>query len=117
MEQTFNHFENAAFSATACDMEGTIVYQNALSIKRKGDVRGKSVFGCHKEKSNEIIRRMLKSGESYTYEIVIHGQHRLIQQMPWYQVAGGEMSGLLEIIIDLPEGYPTFDRDKEKLKK
>ena len=34
-------------------MEGTIVYQNALSIKRKGDVRGKSVFGCHKEKSNE----------------------------------------------------------------
>uniref|UniRef100_UPI004029BFDD hypothetical protein n=1 Tax=Prevotella sp. TaxID=59823 RepID=UPI004029BFDD len=73
MEQTLNHFENAAFSATACDMEGTIVYQNALSIKRKGDVRGKSVFGCHKEKSNEIIRRMLKSGESYTYEIVIHG--------------------------------------------
>ena len=27
MEQTLNHFENAAFSATACDMEGTIVYQ------------------------------------------------------------------------------------------
>ena len=23
MEQTLNHFENAAFSATACDMEGT----------------------------------------------------------------------------------------------
>lgn len=43
MEQTLNHFENAAFSATACDMEGIIVYQNALSIKRKGDVRGKSV--------------------------------------------------------------------------
>ena len=53
MEQTLNHFENAAFSATACDMEGTIVYQNALSIKRKGDVRGKSVFGRHKEKLNE----------------------------------------------------------------
>ena len=53
MEQTLNHFENAAFSATACDMGGTFVYQNALSIKRKGDERGKSVFGCHKEKSNE----------------------------------------------------------------
>ena len=118
MKQTFDYLENAAFSATACDMEGSIVYQNALSIKRKGDVRGKSVFGCHKEKSNEIIRRMLKSGESYTYEIIIHGQHRLIQQMPWYEEDGGEMKGLLEVIIDLPEGYPTFDRDKEKqLKK
>ena len=55
MEQTLNHFENAAFSATACDMEGTIVYQNALSIKRKGDVRGKSVFGCQGE-----IERVMK---------------------------------------------------------
>ena len=114
MEQNFDHFEYAAFSATVCDMEGTIIYQNALSIKRKGDVRGKSVFGCHKEKSNEIIHRMLKSGESYTYEIIIHGTHRLIQQQPWYTEEGGEMKGLLEIIVDLPEGYPTFDRDKEK---
>ncbi len=113
MKQTFDYLENAAFSATACNMEGTIIYQNALSLRRKGDVRGKSVFGCHKEKSNEIIRRMLETGEKYTYEIIIHGEHRLIQQMPWYEEEGGEMSGLLELIIDLPEGYPTFDRDKK----
>ena len=113
MKQAFDYFENVAFSATVCDMEGTIVYQNALSLKRKGDVRGKSVCGCHKEHSNEIIRRMLKSGESYTYEIIIHGSHRLIQQTPWYAEPNGPMSGLVELIIDLTDEYPTFDRDKK----
>ena len=37
----------------------------------------------------------------------------MIQQTPWYEEAGGEVAGLVEIVLDLPDDYPTFDRDKK----
>lgn len=114
MKQTFDYLENVAFSATVCDKDGIVVYQNALSIKREGNAIGRNLFNCHKPESNEIIRRMLQTGVSNTYQIIRHGHHRMIQQTPWYEEPGGEVAGLVEIVFDLPDDYPTFDRDKTK---
>lgn len=114
MKQIFDYLENVAFSATVCDKDGIVVYQNALSKKREGNVVGRNLFDCHKEKSNEIIRHMLKTGESNTYQIIRHEHHRMIQQTPWYETPGGEVAGLVEIVFDLPDNYPTFDRDKKE---
>lgn len=85
MKQTFDYLEHVAFAATVCDKEGVVLYQNALSLKREGN----------------------------TYQIIRHGHHRMIQQTPWYEEAGGEVAGLVEIVLDLPDDYPTFDRDKK----
>lgn len=113
MKQTFDYLEHVAFAATVCDKDGVVLYQNALSLKREGNAVGKNLFNCHKEKSNEIIRHILETGEGNTYQIIRHGHRRMIQQTPWYEEPSGEVAGLVEIVLDLPDEYPTFDRDKK----
>lgn len=110
MKQVFDYLENVAFAATVCDKNGVVLYQNALSLKREGNVIGNNLFNCHHAKSNEIIRHMLETGESNTYQIIRHGHYRMIQQTPWYETPGGEVAGLVEIVLDLPDDYSTFDR-------
>lgn len=113
MKQTFDYLEHVAFAATVCDKEGVVLYQNAASIKHDGNAVGKNLFNCHTAKTNEKIRHMLETGESNTYQTIRHGHHHMIQQTPWYAEPGGEVAGLVEIELDLPDEYPTFDRDKK----
>ena len=113
MKQTFDYLENAAFAATVCDKEGTVLYQNVRARERDGGVVGKNLYNCHSPKSREMIRHMIETGESNTYEIIRHGRHKLLHQTPWYEQPGGEVSGLIEVAIDLPDEYPTFDRDQK----
>ena len=110
MRQTFDYLENVAFAACVCDKDGVVLYQNARSIRRDGDVVGKNLYDCHGPKSREMIRHMIETGESNTYSIIRHGQRRLLHQTPWYEQAGGAVSGLIELSIDIPDEYPTFDR-------
>ena len=114
MSNTFDYLENAAFAATVCDKDGMVLYQNKRAIKRDGGVVGKNLYDCHNKKSCEMIRHMIQTGESNTYEIIRHGKRRLLYQTPWYEVEGGEVSGLIELSIDLPDEYPTFNRDKKQ---
>lgn len=113
MKQTFDYLELVDFVATVCDKDGIVIYQNAASLKRKGNVMGTSVFNCHKPSSNEKIRHMLESGENYTYAIVKNGKKVFIRQSPWYERKGGPVAGLIELFIPVPDEYPTFDRDKK----
>lgn len=80
-----------AVAACVCDKDGVLLYQNARSVMRDGDV--------------------VETGESNTYAIIRHGKKRLLHQTPWYEVPGGEVSGLIELSVDIPDEYPTFDRD------
>ncbi|MCQ2291511.1 MAG: PAS sensor protein [Muribaculaceae bacterium] len=112
MKQTFDYLENVTFAATVCDKEGIVLYQNSVARKRDGDVTGQNLYNCHGEKSAEKIRQMMASGRSNTYEIIHHGQHYLIHHTPWFSEPGGELSGLIELEIPIPENHPTFDRDK-----
>ena len=112
MERNFDYLSKVAFAATVCDNEGTIVYQNERSVERKGNLVGRSVYDCHKPHSCEIIRRMLATGESHVYEFVKNGRRNFAHQTPWFD-ENGKLSGLVELIVDLPDEYPVFNRDKE----
>ncbi len=98
-------FESAI---TVCDTEGLVLYQNEKSIAVNGDVRGKNLFPCHNERSQEIIRRLLSEGASNSYTISKKGQKKLIHQAPWFQ--DGKVAGLVEFSIVIPEEMPHYVR-------
>ena len=43
-------------------------------------------------------------------QIIRHGKHKLLHQTPWYD-AEGNVAGLIELAIDLPNEMPVFNRD------
>lgn len=108
----FNYLESVNFSATVCDKNGIVLYQNALAKSKDGDVVGKSLFNCHQEKTNLKIVQMIASGASNTYEVVRGGKRRMVHQTPWYEC--GEVAGLVEIAIDLPESYPIHNKSQDE---
>lgn len=112
MKQTFDYLENVAFAATVCDKEGIVLYQNETAIKRDGKVIGKNLYDCHNAQSNAMIRHMMETGESNTYEIIRHGKRKLLHQTPWHESESGEVAGLIELAIDLPNEYPIISKDK-----
>lgn len=112
MQKTFDYLENVAFAATVCDKDGVVVYQNACARKRDGGVVGQNLYDCHSKKSQEIIRHMIETGESNTYEIIRHGKRRLLHQTPWFEESDDNIAGLIELSVELPDEYPTFNRDK-----
>lgn len=113
MKQVFDYLESADFAATACDSDGIVVYQNAISRNDDGDVVGKNLYKCHGSKSGEKIRHMIETGHSNTYEIIKGGKRFLIHHSPWYNEVDGKVAGLIELSIPLPDEYPTFNRDKK----
>lgn len=48
-----------------------------------------------------------------SYEVIHHGKHYFVHHTPWYEEPGGELSGLIELDIEIPETHPKFNRDKE----
>lgn len=110
-KQTFDYLENAAFAATVCDKEGVVLYQNKAAAKRDGNAVGKNLFNCHGEKSNAKIRHMLETGESNTYQVIQNGKCSFIHHTPWREQPGGEISGLIELEIEVPLHYPTLNKD------
>lgn len=113
MKQVFDYLENADFAATVCDSDGIVVYQNAISRNNDGDVVGKNLYKCHGSKSGEKIRHMIETDHNNTYEIIKHGKRFLIHHSPWYEEVDGNIAGLIEFSIPLPDEYPTFNRDKK----
>ena len=57
---------------------------------------------------------MIAHGGSNTYQVIKHGQLRLIHQTPWYEEATGEVAGLIELSIAMPDNCPTYNRDKKE---
>ncbi|MDD7343451.1 MAG: PAS sensor protein [Bacteroidales bacterium] len=113
----FDCFEHVGFSATVCDAHGVVVYQNAESRNADGDAVGRNMMGCHSERSQAMIRAMLASGRPRTYEIITHGQRKLVHHTPWRRQPGGEVAGLIELVIPMPDNHPTFDRDAQQRQK
>ena len=115
MKQTFDYLENVPnIAATVCDKEGIVLYQNAAARQRDGEVIGKNLYNCHSPKSGEKIRMMMQTGMSNSYGVISHGKHYFVQHTPWFKEPGGELSGLIELDIEIPETHPTFNRDKEE---
>lgn len=110
MKQTFDYLETVPnIAATVCDKEGIVLYQNKSAIDRDGDVIGKNLYNCHGPRAGAMIRQMIESGDSNTYQVIHHGKHKLLHQTPWYDDEGN-VAGLIELDIDLPDNMPVFDR-------
>ncbi len=98
-------------AVTICDADCKILYMNERSratFARHGDLIGHDLMACHSEKSREMIKRMLATGVTNAYTISKGGVRKLIFQTPWR--CDGEVAGLVEISIVLPENMPHYDR-------
>ena len=103
------------FSAaiTVCDKNGLILDMNDKAADTFQDyggreLIGKNLFDCHSPESADKIRRQMSAGLSNTYTIEKNGIKKLIFQSPWYD--NGEVNGLVEISIVLPDEMPHFVR-------
>jgi transcriptional regulator with PAS, ATPase and Fis domain len=101
-------------AVTICDTEGIIVYMNnqaTATFEKWGGVQlvGKSLFDCHNPRSAEIIKNLMKNGQTNTYSITKNGIKKLIHQSPWFN--DGRIAGLIEISVVLPENMPHHNRD------
>ncbi len=112
-EADFAWAEDMPVSVTVCDMEGTIIAMNRrarINFKKWGGEKliGASLFACHTEPSNEIIRHLLATGEENLYVVRDKKGSRLVQQIPWYRKE--KMAGLIEIITPFTGEIPLKDR-------
>ena len=101
-------FKGINVAVTISDTEGNVVYQNDSSVDVNGDVRGKNMMGCHNERSQRIIKHLLDDAATNVYTISKKGRKKLIYQTPWFD--GGEVCGLVELSIVIPEEMPHYDR-------
>ena len=98
-------------SITVCDKEGTIVYMNDRAIeqyRKRGNLIGKNLFGCHGERAAAIIRNLLETGGTNSYTIEKNGVHKMIFQSAWKE--NGEVAGLCEISMVIPQELPHYVR-------
>ncbi len=100
---------------TVCDNDGTVIYMNERSretFNKGGEIMvGTNLFPCHQERSQQMIRHMMESDTTNCYTITKNGVKKLIFQSPWK--GDGEVKGMVEISIILPDEMPHYDRDKK----
>lgn len=102
-----------AGAVTICDADYTIVYMNDRALATFAADGGASLIGtdlrkCHQARSNEIMARILATGEPNSYTIEKRGVHKLIYQAPWFR--DGKIAGLVELSLVIPADLPHFVR-------
>lgn len=99
-------------AVTVCDREGVILEMNpkaAESLGKGESLVGKNILDCHPEPSRSMVRELLSSGRTNVYTIEKKGRWKLIYQAPWFE--DGEMHGLVELSLELPDPLPHHVRD------
>ena len=98
-------------AVTACDKEGIIIYMNDKAkdtFAKHGDLIGKSLIPCHNDNSRAIIAKLLETGGTNAYTIQKNGLKKMIYQTAWKE--NGEVAGLVEISMVIPEDLPHYIR-------
>ena len=113
-QPAFDWQEDYPAAVTVCDTDGIIIAMNKRAIeqfaKRGGaELIGTSLFACHPEAANEIIRRQLQTKETNVYITNRKNGSRLIQQVPWHR--DGFFCGLVETIIPIPDDITVTKRN------
>ncbi|MCB5247715.1 MAG: PAS sensor protein [Candidatus Cloacimonetes bacterium] len=98
---------------TVCDKDGLILDMNEKACATFADhggaaLIGTSLFDCHNPRSVALIKEMLANGTNNVYTIAKNGVKKLIYQQPWYR--DGELGGLVEISLELPEDMAHYVR-------
>lgn len=104
--------EELDVAVTVTDLDGRVVYMNGSSAEVNAKAGGRDLVGqqvrdCHNARSREIIERLF-SGARNVYTITKAGRRKLIYQSPWREA--GEVRGLVELSIVLPDEMPHYDR-------
>ena len=99
---------------TVTNKEGEIIYMNnksANTFEKWGgaELIGMSMFDCHSTSSQSVIHRLYDNAETNVYTIEKNGIKKLIYQTPWY--TNGELSGLVELSLEIPIVIPHHIRD------
>ena len=107
---SFDWVNDYPAAVSVCDIHGTIIAMNRMAMnnfsKQGGEaLLGTSLFACHPEPANVIIRRLLQEQTGNTYFTEKNGIRKLVHQAPWYNE--GRFAGLTETIIVLPDQVPT----------
>ncbi len=113
-EQPFDWQEDYPAAVTVCDTDGIIIAMNKKSMeqfaKRGGsDLIGTSLFDCHPEAANKIIREQLQTHKANVYITNSKSGRRLIQQVPWYR--NGSFAGIVETVSPLSDEISEKVRD------
>lgn len=98
-------------AVTVCDKDGIILYMNDKAketFASHGDMIGKSLIPCHNDRSRSIIADLLVTGGSNSYTIEKNGVRKMIYQTAWRE--DGEVAGLVEISMVIPEEMPHYVR-------
>lgn len=107
----WHHHSMAAI--TVCNAEAIIIYMNEKAqqtFAKYGQMLiGQSLFDCHNEQSASTIRKLLKEGGSNIYTILKNGKRKLIHQSAWIDNEGN-IGGLTEISMELPDEMPHYNR-------
>ena len=110
---SFDWVNDYPAAVSVCDIHGTIIAMNRLATdnfsKQGGEaLLGTSLFACHPEPANIIIRRLLQEQTGNTYFTKKNGVCKLVHQAPWFNE--GRFAGLTETVIVLPDQVPTKQR-------
>ena len=97
---------------TVCDKEGFIIYMNDKSIsvnsKQGASLIGKNLKDCHPQHAWKIIENLIAMGGTNAYTISKNGIKKMIYQTAWKK--NGQVAGLIEISMKIPEEIPHFNR-------
>lgn len=102
-------------AVTVTDSDHTVVYMNdaaAKTFESKGgrELVGTNLLSSHNERSQAIIEKLLATGGTNVYTIEKNGTRKLIYQTAWRNEKG-EIAGLVEVSLVLPEDMPHRIRD------
>jgi transcriptional regulator with PAS, ATPase and Fis domain len=99
-------------AVTVCDRDGVILEMNRKAVTTLGNGKslvGTNILDCHPEPARSKVRALLSSGRTNVYTIEKKGVRKLIYQSPWFE--NGEMRGLVELSLELPDPLPHHVRD------
>lgn len=100
----FSWSDHLPQAVTVCDTEGRIIAMNRASaalFKNSGGTAliGASLFSCHPQSANAIIKDLLRTQRTNTYITEKKDKRLLVHQAPWYN--DNEFAGLVETITVL----------------
>ena len=112
-EKEFDWIEDYPAAVTVCDDKGIIIAMSRRSIEQfqeygGAELIGSSLFDCHPESANVLIKDQLQSQEPNIYITQSKSGRRLIQQVPWYKE--GVFAGLVETTSPIPDEIPVRQR-------
>lgn len=110
----FDWVEDYPAAVTVCDDKGIILAMNRLSIeqfRKWGGEKliGSSLFDCHPESANTLIKKQLQSQKPNVYITQSKSGRRLVQQVPWYR--DGVFAGLVETTGPVAGEIPVKQRE------